>query len=88
MGHAATKELLTARWAQLVNDPSLHDLPYKIELNREGTIEMSPANNRHGMRQGEIAMLLGNAPVECLSERSRLVHPARAGLPRLPEIRR
>jgi len=61
MGHTETKEMLLARWTQLVNDPSLHDLPYKIELNNEGTIEMSPANNLHGMRQAEIALTLGTA---------------------------
>ena len=51
MGHAETKELLIARWLQLINDPSLQDLPYKIELNEHGTIEMSPAGNRHGRLQ-------------------------------------
>ena len=61
MGHIATKELLVARWTQLVSDPSLHDLPYKIELNSEGTIEMSPASNRHGMRQADIAWTLRNS---------------------------
>ncbi|MFN0315658.1 MAG: Uma2 family endonuclease [Burkholderiales bacterium] len=60
MGHAATKEILLARWAQIVNDPSLHDLPYKLEINSEGTIEMSPASNLHGMRQAEIAQVLGS----------------------------
>ena len=61
MGSVATRELLVARWAQLTNDPSLNDLPYKIEINAEGTIEMSPASNRHGMKQAEIARALGNA---------------------------
>jgi Uma2 family endonuclease len=61
MGHAASKELLIARWTELVNDPSLHDLPYKIELNQEGKIEMSPASNRHGMIQGRLAQALRNA---------------------------
>ena len=61
MGHVATKELLVARWTQLVSDPSLHDLPYKVELNSEGTIEMSPASNRHGMRQADIAWTLRNS---------------------------
>jgi Uma2 family endonuclease len=61
MGHAVTKEFLIARWTALINDPSLHDLPYKIELNSEGTIEMSPANNRHGMKQADIAYMLRSA---------------------------
>jgi Uma2 family endonuclease len=62
MGHAAaSKEFLVARWAELINDPSLQDLPYKIELNEEGTIQMSPANNRHGMKQAELAHKLIDA---------------------------
>lgn len=60
MGHTANTEFLIARWTQLVNDPSLHDFPYKIELNREGTIEMSPASNRHARQQAEIANEFGN----------------------------
>ncbi len=55
------REMLVARWAEVVNDPSLHDVPYKIELNAEGTIEMSPANNWHAAAQGYLARLLGNA---------------------------
>ena len=30
------------QWADVVNDPSLKDLPYKIELNRFGQIVMTP----------------------------------------------
>ncbi|MGD8206871.1 MAG: Uma2 family endonuclease [Thiohalocapsa sp.] len=30
------------RWADVVNDPNLKDLPYKIELNRHGQIVMTP----------------------------------------------
>lgn len=61
MGHAESRELLLARWAELINDPSLHDVPYKIELNDQGVIEMSPASNAHGMHQGEIAWTLRSA---------------------------
>ncbi|MCX8004138.1 MAG: Uma2 family endonuclease, partial [Burkholderiaceae bacterium] len=43
------------RWAEVCADPTLRDLPYKIELNAYGTIEMSPANNRHARLQGTIA---------------------------------
>ncbi len=50
MGNIDNREMLVARWAQLVDDASLRDLPYKVELNAEGTIEMSPASNS-GMRQ-------------------------------------
>ncbi len=51
MGNLATPEALIARWQELCEDPSLQDLPYKIELNAWGKIEMSPASNRHGRLQ-------------------------------------
>jgi Uma2 family endonuclease len=55
MGTLTTHEALALRWAEVVNDPALRDLPYKIELNAYGKIEMSPANNRHARLQGFIA---------------------------------
>ena len=58
MGNLATPEFLIARWAELCRDPSLEDLPYKIELNAWGKIEMSPANNRHSRLQAELAVEL------------------------------
>ena len=51
MGNLATPEFLIARWGELCRDPALDDLPYKIELNAWGKIEMSPASNRHGRLQ-------------------------------------
>ena len=47
-------------WEEVCADPSLQDLPYKIELNRWGNIEMSPTKSYHFEFQGEIARLLGN----------------------------
>ncbi len=61
MGHVTSKEMLIARWTELINDPSLHDLPYKIELSAEGKIEMSPASNWHGLTQGRLAHTLKEA---------------------------
>ncbi len=58
MGNLATPEALIARWGELCRDPSLQDLPYKIELNAWGKIEMSPASNRHARLQGELAFEL------------------------------
>lgn len=58
-------------WAEACNDKSLQNLPYKIELNRQGKIVMSPTRNMHGFYQGKITGLLqqllphGNAIVEC-----------------------
>jgi Uma2 family endonuclease len=71
MGNVATPQALAFRWAEVMNDISLRDLPYKIELNAWGKIEMSPASNRHARLQGEIAFELrrqlggGGALVEC-----------------------
>jgi Uma2 family endonuclease len=55
MGNVPTPEALTVRWAEVVADRTLRDLPYKIELNAWGKIEMSPASNRHGLLQARIA---------------------------------
>jgi hypothetical protein len=59
MGHLATKETLAMRWAEVCRDPALMNLPYKIEINAWGKIEMSPANNRHARLQGKLALELG-----------------------------
>ena len=61
MGNIGNREMLVARWAEVVNDASLRDLPYKVELNAEGTIQMSPANNWHAAVQAYLTRLLGNA---------------------------
>jgi Uma2 family endonuclease len=45
-------------WTDVLNDPTLHDLPYKIELNEHGQIVMSPASNEHGSYQTSIALNL------------------------------
>ncbi len=41
-------------WQEVCEDPCLQDLPYKIELNHWGKIEMSPAKYNHAFFQGEI----------------------------------
>ncbi len=59
------------QWSDVINDPCLQDLPYKIELNRWGNIEMSPASNLHAFHQARLSHLLstllrGGAPfTEC-----------------------
>ena len=45
-------------WSDVLADDSLKNLPYKIELNERGHIEMSPASNRHGFLQSELVWLL------------------------------
>ena len=46
------------QWQDVLNDKSLRDLPYKIELNEYGHIEMSPASFNHSYLQGTLAFLL------------------------------
>jgi Uma2 family endonuclease len=48
------------QWQDVLADKSLQDLPYKIELNKKGNIEMSPASLIHSLLQGEITWLLRN----------------------------
>jgi Uma2 family endonuclease len=55
MGYLATPEALLQRWDEMQRDPSLQDLPYKIELNAWGKVEMSPASVRHGQLQAALA---------------------------------
>lgn len=43
------------RWTEVANDPVLRDLPYKVELNAYGKIEMSPATTRHARLRAHIA---------------------------------
>jgi Uma2 family endonuclease len=46
------------RWAELVRDPALQDVPYKVETNDRGQIILSPHSNRHSFLQDEIQQLL------------------------------
>ena len=59
------------QWSDVINDISLRNLPYKIELDEYGRIVMSPASNRHGIQQGKIVRMLaqmlheGEIATEC-----------------------
>lgn len=60
----------TLQWADVMANPYLKDLPFKIELNKWGRIEMSPASNQHGLVQVQVAKELDQRPggkvlVEC-----------------------
>ena len=46
------------QWVDVMADPCLKDLPYKIELDEKGRIVMSPASNRHGKLQAKTIQLL------------------------------
>lgn len=58
MGNAATPQALAFRWTEVMNDPGLRDLPYKIEVNAWGKIEMTPASTRHARLRARIAVEL------------------------------
>jgi Uma2 family endonuclease len=58
-------------WIDVINDPSLRNLTYKIELDELGRIVICPASNRHGIQQGKLIRLLsqilyeGELATEC-----------------------
>lgn len=45
-------------WSRALRDPSLQDLPYKIETNEYGQLVMSPQKPRHGYLQARVDELL------------------------------
>ena len=47
-----------ARWKQIVDDPVLHDLPYKVETNTRGQLILSPHTNRHSQLQKAVISLI------------------------------
>ena len=59
------------RWVEVLADPALADLPFRIETNAYGQILMTPpASGGHSTRQGEITyhlrrLLGGHALPEC-----------------------
>jgi len=58
-------------WAEVVDNPLLKDLPFKIELNKWGKILLSPASNKHGYIQADLVyklrekLLKGKVITEC-----------------------
>ncbi|MFO7641028.1 MAG: Uma2 family endonuclease [Candidatus Competibacteraceae bacterium] len=51
---------LMEKWREVVDNPYLRDLPFKLELNENGKVEfaMSPATNRHSLLQGRLQEFL------------------------------
>ena len=41
-------------WQDVCNNPLLADLPYRVEINREGNIELSPHGRQHSKYQHQI----------------------------------
>ena len=48
------------QWSEVITNPLLQNLPFKIELNKFGKLLMSPASNLHGRVQGRLAAMLWN----------------------------
>ena len=68
-------------WSEVVDNPLLVDLPFKIELNKWGNILMSPASNNHGIRQYDMVKMLqqkssGQIIIECSIQTSEGVRVA------------
>ena len=43
------------QWQEVIDNPNLKNLPFKIELNRWGRVEMSPASNWHALLRSRLA---------------------------------
>jgi Uma2 family endonuclease len=71
-------------WVEACHDKRLQNLPYKVELNRQGKLIMSPTRNKHGFYQGKIVHLLqtllpnGEVIVECAIDTSEGTYVADA----------
>jgi Uma2 family endonuclease len=52
--HRLSRTELRRRWQQLARDPLVAAIPFKVELNEKGAIEVSPPTVRHGVIQGFI----------------------------------
>ncbi len=48
------------QWSEVISNPLLQSLPFKIELNKFGKLLMSLASNLHGRVQGRLAAMLWN----------------------------
>jgi Uma2 family endonuclease len=63
-------------WDEVINNPFLQNLPFKIELNQFGQILMSPASNKHGAIQFQVGLEItrrrkkGRVITECSIETS------------------
>jgi Uma2 family endonuclease len=54
-------EMLLQRWDAVLRDPVLRETPYRVELNRWGTVEMTPVTPFHSRVAQRLAVLLEQA---------------------------
>jgi len=50
-GHRLSRAQLRKRWQRMTVDPLLAEIPYKLELNEKGAIEVNPPTTRHAFIQ-------------------------------------
>ena len=66
-----------AQWREIVEDPSLHNLPYKVETNARGQLILSPHRSDHTRRQSHLFRLLQrHVPEGLISVNYALATPA------------
>ena len=46
------------QWSEVISNPLLQNLPFKIELNKFGQLLMTPASNLHGSIKANLAIKL------------------------------
>jgi Uma2 family endonuclease len=54
-GHRLSRAELRRRWDELADDPLVAAIPYKVELNEKGVIEVSPPTTQHASLQFSVA---------------------------------
>jgi Uma2 family endonuclease len=54
-GYRLSRTELRRRWQELAADPLVAAIPYKIELNEKGAIEVSPPTTRHAFLQSFVS---------------------------------
>jgi Uma2 family endonuclease len=83
-------------WQQACADKNLQNLPFKIELNQQGQLVMSPVKVSHSLFQGKLSGLLyfnlrdGEALAECAirtKQGTKVADVAWVSHERLPRIR-
>jgi hypothetical protein len=57
-GHRLSRAELRRRWDELADDPLIAAIPYKVELNEKGVIEVSPPTTQHASLQFAVANAL------------------------------
>jgi Uma2 family endonuclease len=54
-GYRLSRTELRRRWQQLASDPLVAEIPFKVELNEKGAIEVSPPTTRHAFLQAFVS---------------------------------